>query len=198
MDESSDIVNTYQCPSCTAQIKDNATQQIMAHHTNEGGSTTLNILPLIQEEAYLTSNPSARPARAFLTMCAEGDVGGAVELLQNLSQDDDDDDEEPSMSPADILQYQDPLTDNKSALHIAVVASQIEVIWLLLWLASAVPNGSFPQQAVNAAMSMGATRAIAEAGLDIRSLIDASGQTAGQLAEQNGGMVAELVRAGLL
>lgn len=202
MDESPSIISTLQCPSCSVQILDAVTQQIVAHHINEGGSTTLNILPLIHEEAYLASNPSARPARAFLTMCSEGDVGGVVELLHNLSRDDEnvdeEEEEENSMTPMELLQYQDPLDSNRSALHVAVMKDQIEIIWLLLWLASAMPSNAFPQQAVNAAMSMGASRQIAETGLDVRQLKDANGSTAGQVAAQCGGSVAEMVRAGIL
>jgi len=44
-------------------------------------------MPLITEEAYLETNPQARPARAYLTLCGEGDVAGIIELLKAIEED---------------------------------------------------------------------------------------------------------------
>jgi hypothetical protein len=153
---------------------------------------------LITEEAYLDANPAARPARAYLTMCAEGDVGGIIELLRNVVGDDDDMDEDDSMSPADLLRYQDPLDNMKSGLHLAVEKSQQEIVWMLLWLASNLPEGSFPGQAVGTARILGAGRSIAGHGEDIRSLKNEQGETVRTIAERMGGAMGELVRASIL
>lgn len=131
-------------------------------------------------------------------MCSEGDIGGIVELLQNISNQDDQYSEEQSMDPVDILRYQDPLDGMKSGLHVAVEKNQMEVVWLLLWLASNMNSSSFPQQAVNVAQILGAERNIDWRGVDIRTLRNANGDTAGGVAERVGGSMAELVRAGIL
>ena len=53
-----------------------------SRYHNEGGlQENLDIFPLIREEAYLSGNPSARPARAYLTMCSEGDITGIIEYV---------------------------------------------------------------------------------------------------------------------
>lgn len=119
-----------------------------------------------------------------------------MELLQSLGNPSDDD--EPTMSPAELVRYQDPLNGNVSALHLAVGKSQMEIVWLLLWLSSGLASGNFPTQAVNAATQMGAGRELAGQGEDIRGFKNERGETAGTIAERVGGSMLELVRAGVL
>lgn len=141
-----------------------------------------------------------------MTMCAEGDVGGTVELLQNIAAGgyDDDEDEgeekpgEEEMSAAQILRYQDPLDGNKNALQLALENGQSEIVYLLLWLASKVPDEDFPEQIVHAASTIGAGRELADGGVDIRELRDEMGRGPGDVAIEIGGQWQNLVMAGLL
>jgi hypothetical protein len=166
----------------------------LTKYHNEGGiQVDLDIFPLIKEEAYLDANPSARPARAFLTMCGEGDVTGIVELLKAIDEDPDEDD----MPTAQLLRYQDPLDGNKTGLHIAIEKSQQESTWLLLWLASGFPTTSFPDEVVQATRTMGAGRETAQ-GLDIRSLRDEQNRTAQDVAGSMGSTWAGLLAGGAL
>lgn len=209
LDESPQMAISMQCPSCSASIVSTPAgpsstnnilrptgqqPQVLTHYHNEGGiQENLDILPLITEEAYLDANPAARPARAFLTMCAEGDIAGIVELLQAIEEDRDEED----MSPSELLRYQDPLEGMKSGLHISIEKSQQEAVWLLLWLASSLPTDVFPEEVTQAAQAMNAGRATAE-GTDIRSLGDEQQRTAGDVAASMGGVWAGLVGAGVL
>lgn len=103
--------------------------RILTRYLNEGGlQENLDILPLIIEEAFLEQNPSARPARAFMTLCGEGDIGGIIELLKAIEEDSDEGD----LSPSELLRFQDPLDGGKCGLHVAIEKSQMEVVWLLL------------------------------------------------------------------
>lgn len=185
---SSSIVTTLSGSSATNTILPPASQQpqVLTRYHNEGGvQENLDILPLITEEAYLDANPAARPARAFLTMCAEGDVAGIIELLKAIEEDRDEDE----MSPQELLRYQDPLDGMKTGLHMAMEKDQQEAVWLLLWLASSLPTGVFPEEVAQAAQVMGAGRETAE-GTDIRSLRDEQHRTAEDVARSMGGYVA--------
>lgn len=174
------------------------TPQILTRYTNEGGvQDDLDILPLITEEAYLEANPSARPARAFMHMCSQGDVSGIFELLQTVEEDHEDG-EQDSMSPADLLRYQDPLDGMKSAIHLAIENSKQEIVWLLLWLASDVPADKFPEEAIRVAESVNASRESAATGVDIRSLRNTQGQTASTVANAMGGTWTALLQSGIL
>lgn len=126
-------------------------------------------------------------------MCAEGDVAGIVELLNALEDDPDEGD----MSPSTLLRYQDPLDSMKTGLHVAIERSQQEAVWLLLWLASGLPNHVFPGEVVQAAESLQVYRGTAE-GVDIRALRDGEGRTGEYVAGSMGGEWAALLRAGLL
>lgn len=90
LDESAHLAVSLACPSCqvpisTAGTGDSAAPHIFTKYYNEGGvQECLDIFALVKEEAYLDANPLARPARAFLTMCSEGDVGGLVEQGKDL------------------------------------------------------------------------------------------------------------------
>ena len=167
---------------------------MLTRYHNEGGiQDSLDIFPLVKEEAYLSANPAARPARAYLTMCAEGDVGGIVELLNAIAEDADEGD----MSPAELLRYQDPLDGGKTGLHVAIEKNQQEAVWLLLWLASEFPTSAFPEEVKQAAQAMGAERATAR-GPDIRSLRDEQGRNAEDVARGMGSLWTGLLGAGVL
>jgi hypothetical protein len=174
--------------------------QILTRYTNEGGvQNNLDILPLITEEAYLDAHPSERTAKAFMVMCREGDVDGILRLFQTVQITQQEYDDEPSsMSPADILRYQDPLDGMKSALHLAIENGHQEVVWLLLWLASSLPYEQFPVEAIRFAESVNASRPIGASGVDIRSLRDTQGQTAGAIANAISGTWTALLQLEIL
>lgn len=155
----------------------------------------LDILPTVMEEAYLAEHPEARPAQALHLMCAEGDVGGIVELLQDVDADEDEDD---GMDAATLLRYQNPLNGMRSGLHLAVEKGQEEVFWLLLWLASGLPTTNFPEALAQTALGMGLQRGEAGPGKeDIRFLKDGQGRTAGDLCIEVGGQWQRFVEGGL-
>jgi hypothetical protein len=213
LDQSPKVSISLQCPWCRTSLISSPSgpsdanrsfpsghtpvSQILTRYTNEGGiQENLDILPLITEEAYLDANPSARPARAFMVMCSQGDVGGILELLQTVQEEHED--EPSSMSPADLLRYQDPLDGVKSALHIAIENSQQEIVWLLLWLASSLPDDQFPVEAIRVAGSVNASRQTGAGGVDVRGLRDTQGQTAGAIANAMGGTWTSLLQSGIL
>ena len=169
-------------------------------YTNEGGVQNLDILPTLKEEHYLAGNPEARPARAFLTFCQEGDVLSIVGLMnQLLAPESDDEMEEEDMArmhPTKILRYQDPLNGNKSAMHLAIEKGQIEVAWLLLWIASELPDHAFPANVRAMANMMGAARDMVGPGPDVRGLRDERGCDANGLANVVGGPWTDFVNAG--
>jgi hypothetical protein len=164
---------------------------ILTRYTNEGGiQENLDILPSITEEAYLESNPEARPARALLVMCAEGDVGGVVELLRDASDSIED--------LTAFVTYQDPLGDMKNGLHLAIENSQEESLWLLLWLCSTIPESAFPEYARSVAEATGVGRLSVNRERDIRGLRDNQGRTAADLAQQRQGQWGHILQTGLL
>ncbi|PSS27406.1 hypothetical protein M430DRAFT_32152 [Amorphotheca resinae ATCC 22711] len=203
LDESPQIVTSLACPSCNRFVGSTSTTlegaqqlQVLTKYHNEGGiQVDLDVLPLIKEEAYLVANPAARPARAFMTMCSEGDVGGIIELLKAIEEDEDDD--EGSMSSAELLRYQDPLDGMKTGLHIAIEKSREEAVWLLLWLASSVPTAAFPAEVSQASQAMGQGRDTAR-GPDIRGLRDEQERTARDIAATMGNTWAGFLATGLL
>ncbi|KAK8056469.1 hypothetical protein PG993_001696 [Apiospora rasikravindrae] len=189
MDQASDLAMSLKCPACQAQV---ATNPAGPSYTNEGGvQDNFDVLPSVTEEAYLAANPEARPARAFHVMCSEGDVGGIVELLQDLEQD------ETSMSAGKLIRYQDPLAANKTGLHLAVEKGQEEVLWLLLWLASPLATELFPEAALAVAQSMSLQRRSTSAD-DIRAFQDNQGRTAEAVAASLGGTLTKVVEARVL
>ena len=127
-------------------------------------------------------------------MCAEGDVGGIMELLQAIEEDSD----EGEMSPSEILRFQDPLDEGKSGLHVAIERSQQEVVWLLLWLASGIQTQTFPEEVSQVAETLGAGRQTAGEGADIRSLADELGRKPADVAASMGNTWASLLQAGVL
>ncbi|KAH7324444.1 hypothetical protein B0I35DRAFT_348096 [Stachybotrys elegans] len=199
LDESAAISISLKCPSCDKYLPTNEAGPstsnqflhassgvaILAQYTNEGGfQKDLDILPSITEEAYLESHPEARPARAMHIMCSEGDVVGIVELLRDASDEVGD--------MASFVRYQDPLSEMKSGLHVAVEKGQEEAVWLLLWLCSTIPTAAFPGPARQAAEAMGVGRLGVAADGDIRALRDSQGRTAEDTARQSGAWTALL------
>jgi hypothetical protein len=193
------------CPSCSKPIATHGdgVEQVRVTLSNEGGvQEDLDILPLLTEESYLKAFPGDRKARAFLEFCREGDHKAVVDMLldDNVSEDDEDEDDEGDveMSTTDhpekevgidrMLRYQDPIGDMQSGLHAAVHAQSREVAWLLLLLASNLPLLEFPAQVFQEAEAMGIMRGLTEDKVDIRSLRDANGRTAEDIAKEVGGV----------
>jgi hypothetical protein len=265
--------------------------QILCTLRNEGGvQPSLDILPLLAEEAYLSFNPRERRGRAFLSFCEEGDLEAVVALLaggqddeeeneggekaedgsrvigesiheadsaigvsdgrqhghgvledkralgknvvgvllepgkggkggggggsggtgggtgsrralgalhgdHNAGEGDDEmdledfeDDEDAEMTSSEVLLYQDPMGSGSSALHLAVQNLRVEIVWLLLYLASSLPIGEFPAAVLEAAKRYELERDLSKIAGDIRNLRDSEGRTAVKIAEEVGGL----------
>lgn len=204
LDESASIAISLKCPHCDTFLPVNqpgasttnpftqasSSAPILVQYTNEGGvQNDLDILPEITEEAYLESNPEARRAKAMHTMCLEGDTEGVMELLRDASDEGAD--------IGELVRFQDPLADMKSALHIAVEADQESIVWLLLWLASALPTSDFPDPARATAEVMSINRLSSAPNADIRGLRDGQDLSAEDIAQRSGTM-SRLLQAGCL
>jgi len=85
-------------------------------------------------------------------------------------------------SADEVLRWQDPLADGQSGLHAAVAGGSREVAWLLLLCASAYPELDMPALVWQEAAAMGIMRSDQSEKVDIRSLRDANGRTAEDLA----------------
>ena len=191
------------CPNCSQSllsVDPNGANAILCTLNNEGGlQEGLDILHLLTEEAYLRAYPEDRKCRAFLELCREGDVSAVVDLLKSCNEDSDDEDDgddddmddeppAPKKTMDEILRYQDAIGDNQSGLHAAVAGGSREVAWLLLLLASELPEMEFPALVFQEAASLGIMREDQTGKVDIRSLKDAQGKTAEQLAAELGGV----------
>lgn len=202
-------------PASGSSAQQQQQPQILVNYHNEGGTQeNLDIFPILQEESYLRAYPEERKSRAFLEFCREGDHKAIVDLLQSGddedSDDDDDDDDQmdtssdnntttntrtaplsgPSKTPAEILRYQDSLGGMQSGLHAAVANGHREVAYLLLLLASSMPEIDFPPIVFQEAAAMGMMREDQDGLVDIRSLKDEAGRTAEDVARQmEGGVV---------
>ncbi|GAM85651.1 hypothetical protein ANO11243_036580 [Dothideomycetidae sp. 11243] len=183
------------CPACqkdVTAISPPSTTQVLVTLTNEGGvQPHLDIAPLLNEEAYLRQHPEHRVCRAFLELCSEGDVPAIVDLLRDCdgpAEEDDDDDEQRRPNAVDVLRYRDPLGEMRSGLHAAVAGSSREVAWLLLLLASELDELEFPALVYQEAASLGVMRQDQRGMVDIRTLRDADGRTAEDLAAEMGGV----------
>ncbi|GAB7346620.1 hypothetical protein MBLNU459_g1758t1 [Dothideomycetes sp. NU459] len=178
-------------------------QQVLCTLHNEGGlQEGLDILPLLTEESYLRAYPEDRICRAFLEFCREGDVAAVVDLLKSCGDNDEEDDEDdddmddddmddepgPKKTMDEILRYQDPIGDMQSGLHAAVAGGSREIAWLLLLLASQLPELEFPALVYQEAASLGIMRDDQTGKVDIRTLKDSQGRTAEQLAAEMGGV----------
>jgi hypothetical protein len=125
-------------------------------------------------------------------------MAAIIGILQDDS-DDESEDEDEAMDGADeesgrrvigvdeLLRYQDPIGDMQSGLHAAQAQSR-EVAWLLLLLASNLPLLEFPATVFQEAEAVGIMRGLTEDKVDIRSMKDANGKTAEDLAREVGGV----------
>lgn len=188
-----------QCPHCDQGLLSDspAGQQVLVTLHNEGGiQEGLDILPLLTEESYLRAYPEDRICRAFLEICREGDVSAVVDLLKSCDEVDDEDEDEDmeddtpvvKKTADEILRYQDPIGDMQSGLHAAVAGGSREVAWLLILLASNLPELDIPALVYQEAASLGVMRSDQTGKVDIRSLRNAEGRSAEQLAAEMGGV----------
>ena len=94
----------------------------------------------------------------------------------------------PSKTREEILRYQDPINDMQSGLHAAAAGGHREVAWLLLLLASDYPEMEFPALVFQEAAALGIMReeGSLEGQVDIRTLKDAHGRTAEDVAKETG------------
>jgi len=127
-------------------------------------------------------------------------MAAIIGILQDDSDDESEEDDDEAMGDADeesgrriigvdeLLRYQDPIGDMQSGLHAAVQAQSREVAWLLLLLASNLPLLEFPPVVFQEAEAMGIMRGLTEDKVDIRSMKDANGKTAEDLAKEVGGV----------
>ena len=190
-----------ECPNCGINVARNAQngdQQVICNIKNEGGlQEGLDILPLLAEESYLKAFPEERRCRAYLEFCGEGDVEAIINLLQD-DDDYDDGDEEPGdtvkseaknvdpLERIDVLRYQDPMGSMSSGLHVAIANKRIEVVWLLLLLASTLALAQFPPEILEAAGQWKVARENQSGKVDIRTLKDGEGTTAAERATAAG------------
>ena len=128
----------------------------------------LNILPFLAEECYLRANPEERIGRAFLEFCREGDLQAVVGVIQ---------------SNPEVLLYQDPIGGMQSALHVAVAQNSLDLIWLLLFVATETNLQRFPAGIHGTAMCLNLER-MTGLQIDIRSLKNSDGQTAADVASE--------------
>lgn len=206
LDQAAHIATHLTCPSCDAHLFTNtpgpsvtnpvfhtsqATPSVSCRYESDGGvEENYDILPVLTEEAFLETHPDERRNRAFLTICGEGDVLGAVELLKDAASEGDD--------VRAIVLYRDSLAKGKSALQIALEKQQEEVVWLLLYLGSPrLPTQAFPDEAIAAAQSLGVDR-MPPGGEDIVCLKDDEGRSAEDYASALAPVWDPLVQAGVL
>lgn len=180
-----------QCPACSSNLATTSStgaQQVLCNLNNEGGLLEdLDILPLLTEESYLKAYPEERKCRAFLEFCREGDVSAIVDMLKDEDEEGDEEEMQEERK-IDILRYQDPIGDMQSGLHAAVLGGSREAAWLLLLLASNLNIQEFPVLAFQEAGALGVMREDQTDKADIRSLRDANGRTAEELAAEMGGV----------
>ena len=196
------------CPTCSKSITSGPTagssssstagseMRILVDLHNEGGlQQQIDIFPILKEESYLHAYPEERKCRAFLEFCREGDHRAIAELIKSCSdqpdedEDDEDENEGPSRTADEILRYQDTIGDMQSGLHAAAANGHREVAWLLLLLASDLPELEFPALVYQEAATLGVMREEQTGKVDIRSLKDAHGRTAEDVARLEGGIV---------
>lgn len=191
------------CPNCSQDIvsssnsgsssaASSAQEQIIVDLNNEGGlQEHIDIFPILKEESYLRAYPEERKCRAFLEFCREGDYRAIAELLRSSSEGNEDQDDEEAVGPAktadEILRYQDPIGEMASGLHAAAANGHREVAWLLLLLASNLPELEIPAEVYQEAEVLGVMRADDQQDkVDIRSLKDSSGRSAEDVAREVG------------
>lgn len=206
LDQASHVAVHLTCPSCDTYLPTNqagpsvtnpvfhtgqAQPAILTRYASDGGvEENYDILPVLSEEAYLETHPDERRNRAFLTMCGEGDVLGAVELLRDAALEGTD--------VRAVVLYRDALARGRTALHVALEKGQEEAVWLLLYLGSPkVPTEAFPEEALAAATSIGVDRMPA-GGEDLAAVRDDEGRSADDYARAMAPLWDRLVQAGVL
>lgn len=206
LDQASHIAVHLTCPSCDAYLPTNRSGPSVTNpvfHTNQqspsiscryasdgGVEEDYDILPVLTEEAYLESHPTERRSRAFLTLCGEGDVPSAVELLRDAAEDGDD--------VRAVVLYRDALASGRTALQLALERGHEDAVWLLLYLASPrMPTEAFPEEALAAASSLGVDR-MPPGAEDIISVRDDQGRSAEDYARAMAPLWDRLVDAGVL
>lgn len=200
-----DSYSMSQCPNCGRTLITttlSGEQQLLCNLKNEGGlQERLDILPILTEESYLKAYPEERRCRAFLEFCGEGDIEAIVDLLNDSGGDGEEDEESPGQGAGyhiDVLRYQDQIGSMDSGLHIAVHNQRVEVVWLLLLLASTLKIDQFPAAVLQAARNLGCQRGDQSGKADIRSLKDSHDMTAEQRAAGIRGLWTEWLQSGRL
>jgi len=188
------LLDAYQiteCPNCRKTLISEGPggiQQILCNLHNEGGlQENLDILPMLTEESYLKAYPDERKARAFLEFCHAGDAQAVAEMIKFSKEAEEEDEDEHGPSMEQVYRYQDPIGNMQSGLHAAVQSGSREVALLLLLMASELPLTEFPAEVFQEAETMGIMReeGAESTGLaDIRTLRDAEGKTAEDLARE--------------
>lgn len=176
----------------------------MTRYESEGGvQENYNILPDVTEEAYLLAHPEFRPAHAFHSMCAEGNAEELLAIIADVESPagGGDGENEAGAGPltvSQLLRYQDPLNGMKSPLHIAIEKNQAQVALLLLYMASGLPEDSFPGDTLEVAKGLGLRRpTLSSPDDDIRALKDANGHTAEEYAYKARGPWIQFIEAGM-
>lgn len=194
-----DAYSMTDCPNCASSLitsTPSGEEQLLCNLKNEGGfQEGLDILPILTEESYLQAYPEERKCRAFLEFCGKGDVEAILEVLDENADDEEDGDSDQKM---DVLRYQDQIGSMGTGLHLAIRNERMEVIWLLLFLASSIDIRQFPPEVLQAVQNSGLHREEQGGKLDIRSLKDGQGKTPEQTAAEVGGQLIDLVQTGRL
>ena len=200
-----DSYSMSECPNCGRNLMTTTPtgeQQLLCNLKNEGGlQERLDILPILTEESYLKAYPEERRCRAFLEFCGEGDVEAIIHLLNDGGDDGEEDEESTGQGAGhniDVLRYQDQIGSMDSGLHVAVQNQRMEVVWLLLLVASTLKIDQFPASILQAAQSFEVQRENQSGKADIRSLKDSEGMTAEQRAAGSGGLWTEWLQSGRL
>ena len=181
------LVDSYEldkCPKCNANVLTPSNQILVNLHNEGGRQEGIDIFPILKEESYLHAYPEERKCRAFLEFCREGDHRAVADLLNSCAEDDEDD--EPSKGADEILRYQDTIGEMESGLHAAAANGHREVAWLLLLLASNLPEMEFPALVYQEAAALSVMREDQEGKEDIRGLKDSRGRTAEDVAREVG------------
>lgn len=217
------VASTLKCPSCGQNVASSSqvgagsssssaaapeTHQILTKYINESGlQEGYDIYSDIAEEAYYSTYPQFLRARPFLAMCSEGHVEGIIELCQEADTEEDadgdddmEDDDEPAapgVRSAALLRYQDPLNQMATGLHVAIANDQVNVAYLLMYLASHLPVDQFPPELLHFVSQISRPEQDIFDNADIRSLQTALGETAEVLALRKGGVWAEMAQRGV-
>jgi len=195
-----DAYSMTECPNCGKNLIKTTSvgEQLLCNLNNEGGlQQGLDILPILTEESYLKAYPEERKCRAFLEFCREGDIEAILELLGD-SEHEEKVEDVGSGHNVDVLRYQDQIGSMESGLHLAIQSQRVEVVWMLLFLASNLDANKFPGEVLQAAQNFELRRDDQSSRTDIRQLRDAKGKTAEQHAASIGGIWSEWIDKGRL